>query len=133
MIHHQQQHQSAEQTAPTVEQAPTPDPARVLRVEGRPTTSLMETASLKITAGRTETIAHTLLGAKKISSQMSIKGVGGSLDISHAVELELSSAYVREGESVTICYHVVDHITDVPVPGILEDSQMFFLISNWPI
>ena len=79
----------------------------------------METAVLKVTAGRTETIARalldggaslslvtsrlsTLLGAKKISSQMNIKGVGGSLDTSHAVELELSSAYDREGESVTI-------------------------------
>ena len=136
----QQQHQSAQQTAPTVEQTPTPDPTRVLQMEGRPTTSLMETAVLK----RTETIARalldggaslslvmsrlaTLLGAKKISSQMNIKGVGGSLDTSHAVELELSSAYDRGGESVTIHCQVVDHVTDVPVQGILEASQMPFL------
>ena len=139
LIHHQQQQQqqqSAQKTAPTVEQTPTPDPTRVLRVEGRPTTSLMETAVLKVTAGRTETVARalldggaslslvtsrfaTLLGAK-ISSHMNIKGVGGSLDTSHAVELELSSAYDREGESVTIHCQVVDHITDVPVQRILE-------------
>ena len=110
-------------------------------MEGRPTSSLMETAVLKVTAGRTETVAcalldggaslslvtsrlATLLGAKKISSHMNFKGVGGSLDTSHAVELELSSAYDREGESVTIHCQVVDHITDVPVQGILEASQI---------
>ena len=92
-IHHQQQQRpSAQQTAPTVEQTPTPDPTRVLQVEGRRTTSLMETAVLKVTAGRTETIARalldggaslslvtsrlaTLLGAKKISLQMNTKGL----------------------------------------------------------
>ena len=58
---------------------------------------------------------------------MNIKGVEGSLDTSHAVELEFSSAYDRGGESVTIHCQVVDHITDVPVQGILEASQMPFL------
>ena len=117
-------------------------------MEGRPTTSLMETAVLKVTAGRMKTIAHalldggvslslvtsrlaTLLGAKKISSQINIKGVGGSLDTTHAVELKLSSAYDREGESVTIHCQVVDHITDVPVQGILGCPS--FMGSNWPI
>ena len=88
--------------------------------------SLMETAVLKVTAGRTKTIARalldggaslclatsrlaTLLGAKKIFSQTSIKGIGGSLDTSHTVELELFSAYDREGESVKIHCQVVDH------------------------
>ena len=73
----------------------------------------MKTAILKVTAGRTETIACALqdggaslcpvtsrltmlFGAKKISSQVSIKEVGGSLDTSYAVELELFSAYDRE-------------------------------------
>ena len=86
----------------------------------------METAVLKVTARRTKTIARalldggaslclgtsrlaTLLGAKKIFSQMSIKGIGGSLDTSHIVELELFSAYDREGESVKIHCQVVDH------------------------
>ena len=76
----------------------------------------------------------TLLGAKKISTQMSIKGIGGSLDTSQAVEWELSSAYDREGEeeSVTIQYQVVHQITYVPLQGILEASQIFFLHRRHP-
>ena len=115
-----------------------------MRVGSTSTSSLLETAVVKASVDRRETLTRALLdggatltlvtcklattlGAKKIPSRVEIKGVDGSLISDHVVELTLSSAYKKDGEQVTLDCHVVDHIDDVSANGLSEVSQMPFL------